>query len=290
MISKRNLLAPARIGGILLSFCLSGAALAETPGVEERAPAILTFDVREHRAMPDITNMPRIRFLTVLDFPPFSFLNDDGRLAGFNVDLARELCDELKVAAKCQIQAVPFDELETALETRAGDAVIAGVAATEALRARFDFSRPYLEPPARFLARTPLPAGPLDAARLNEKKIGLVAGTSHEAMFKAYFPALKPVSFETRDAMLTALESGSVDVVFSDGLQLAFWKDSKDSHGCCGFWGGPYYSRTFLGEGMRIMTRKSDPLAAAIDHGLLGLARDGMLSDLFVKYLPAGIY
>ena len=292
MISEHSSSTPLDIKGLLTLLSLFSALFGAFScfAQEEKPQDVLTFGVHEHKAMPDIANIQRIRFLTTLDFPPFNFLGEEGRLSGFNVDLARELCDDLKVQAKCQIQAMPFDELKKALETKTGDAVIAGVAASEELRTQFDFTRPYLQLPARFLARKQGLDGAPDAETLNKKKVGVIKNSAHEAMFKAYFPSLQPTEFNDREAMLTALAKGDVDVVFYDGMRLAFWKDSKDSDECCAFWGGPYYSTFFLGTGMRIMTRKSDQLSGAFDHGLLDLAKDGKLSNLFVKYLPAGLY
>ena len=73
-----------------------------------------------------------IRFLTETDYPPFNFTGADGNPAGFNVDLARALCDEIKIS--CTVQMRRF-------ETRV-DAIIASMAVTPALRARLDFTDP----------------------------------------------------------------------------------------------------------------------------------------------------
>ena len=66
----------------------------------------LLFDARERIAKPDLTGLARLRFLTTVDFPPFNFIDQSGKLSGFHVDLAREICRELEIEAKCQIQAV----------------------------------------------------------------------------------------------------------------------------------------------------------------------------------------
>jgi polar amino acid transport system substrate-binding protein len=279
--------ASLKIGGFLLGLLLAMHASAEAADAQG---ALLTFDKREHRTMPDISAVPRIRFLTTLDFPPFEFLDGQGRLAGFNVDLARELCDTLQVTAKCQIQALPFGELQAALESRMGDAVIAGIGVTPELRAKFGFSRPYLQLSARFVAPAKDAGAAITPAALAGAKVGLVRDTAHEAMLKAYFPNVAPVLFDDRAAMLKTLKASEVDTAFGEGLALAFWLNSADAGGCCAFRGGPYYSREFLGEGMTIMTRPGDPLAAAFDHGLLELARNGSLNELFVKYFPPGLY
>ena len=65
-----------------------------------------------------------IRFLTEGDFPPFNYYDDDGVLAGFNVDLARAICLELGTA--CDIKVRPWEELLLALRRGDADAVIAG--------------------------------------------------------------------------------------------------------------------------------------------------------------------
>lgn len=275
--------------GFLLAFVAFAQSQSPCAAAEAEGPH-LTFDKREHRAAPDISAIPRIRFLTTLDFPPFDFLDGEGRLSGFNVDLARELCDALGVSAKCQIQAMPFNELQTALENRSGDAIIAGVAVTPELREKFDFSRPYLQLSARFLSRKSVALEPATSEALAKGKIGVIGNTAHQNMLKAYFPALSPKVFDTRGAMLDALKAGDIDTVFGEGLSLAFWAASADANGCCALRGGPYYSRNFLGEGLTIMTRKGEPLAAAFDHGLLELARNGQLSEIFVKYIPPGVY
>lgn len=74
------------------------------------------FDAQERFPGGDLSSVPRIRFLMSVDFPPFNFTDQEGRLAGFHVDLVREICAQLKVESKCQVQALPFDELEAALE------------------------------------------------------------------------------------------------------------------------------------------------------------------------------
>lgn len=262
---------------------------SEVVAAEASGP-LLTFDRREHRAMPDISTVPRIRFLTTLDFPPFEFLDAENRLSGFNVDLARELCETLQVTAKCQIQALPFGELQSALENRAGDAVIAGIGVTPELRAKFDFSRPYLQLSARFLSLKKTAGEPVTPMKLAASKVGVVNDTAHQAMLKDFFPNVNPQLFDDRPAMLKALKAGEVDTVFGEGLALAFWSASGEAENCCAYRGGPYYSGDFLGEGMTIMTRPGEPLAAAFDHGLLELARSGKLNELFIKYFPPGLY
>ncbi|TWB50265.1 amino acid ABC transporter substrate-binding protein (PAAT family) [Rhizobium sp. ERR 922] len=251
----------------------------------------ILFDARERLPKPDLSSLVRLRFLTSIDFPPFNFLDQNGKLTGFHVELARKICDELAIADKCQIQALPFGELQGALAASQGDAVIAGVAVTPELRKTFAFSRPFLMLPARFVRNLKASIGGTTAASLSGHPVGVVKGTVHEAMLTAFFPAIKPVPFDDKDGLLAAVKDGKVDAAFADGLQLSFWVSSPAAEKCCALFDGPYLSQQFLGEGMTIMLRQQDAdLTAAINHALATLSRDGRLQEIYLRYFPYGLY
>jgi polar amino acid transport system substrate-binding protein len=260
---------------------------------QERAAVDLPilFDTRERIARPDLSGIVRVRFLTTVDFPPFNFIDQTGKLAGFHVDLVREVCRELALTDKCQIQAVTFPELEKALVDGNGEAIVAGIAVTPDLRQRFAFSRPFMRLPARFAVTKKTPPSGETAAAFDGKKVGVVAASAHEAMMKAFFPRIEAQAFPNRAALLAGLKDGEVEAIFGDGMQLAFWTNGTDSAGCCRLFDGPYVSEQFLGEGMTIMLRKEDvALAGAIDHALLALSRNGRLQEIYLRYFPVNLY
>ncbi|WP_337181274.1 transporter substrate-binding domain-containing protein [Shinella sp.] len=276
------------------ALCLLIAAGNPVSSVAEERTAVdlpILFDTRERIARPDLSGIVRLRFLTTVDFPPFNFIDQTGKLSGFHVDLVREVCRELALTEKCQIQAVTFPELEKALLDGNGEAVAAGIAVTADLRRRFAFSRPFMRLPARFaVARKATFTGEARAA-LAGRKVGVVAASAHEAMLKAFFPKIGAQAFPDRTALLAALKEGRVDAVFGDGMQLAFWTSGADAAGCCRLFDGPYVSERFLGEGMTIMLRKEDAaLAGAIDHALLALSRNGRLQEIYLRYFPVNLY
>lgn len=276
---------------VLLAAPAQAQGLAGQVQIDAAGDLPVLFDARERLARPDVSEILRLRFLTTTDFPPFNFTDQTGRLAGFHIDLARALCAELGMEAKCQIQALPYAQLQDALEAGQGDAVLAGVAVTAALRQRFVFSRPYMLLPARFIRHreTQLPGG--DAAALFDRPVGVIAGTAHEMMLKAFFPDIKPVTFETRETLLAALKDRKVDAAFADALQLSFWTQSPAAANCCRLFDGPYLSERFLGEGMTIMLGpQGGTLATALDSALAALSRNGRLEEIYLRYFPSGLY
>jgi len=119
-----------------------------TPGKVEAAPQAVPgfWDPRRRPERPDLSRISVIRFLTETDYPPFNFTGADGNPAGFNVDLARSLCEEIKVT--CTIQMRRFETLLDAIASNRGDAIIASMGVTPQLRTRVDFTDPYYRSPA----------------------------------------------------------------------------------------------------------------------------------------------
>src|SRR5258707_12751092 len=125
----RALLAIAGLAvGVLLCCALaSGIAQAQNtakPAPEAAPQAVPGFwDPRRRPDRPDLSRITVVRFLTETDYPPFNFTGPDGNPAGFNVDLARQLCEEIKVT--CTIQMRRFQNFFHAISSNPGDALIA---------------------------------------------------------------------------------------------------------------------------------------------------------------------
>ncbi|HEX2538585.1 MAG TPA: transporter substrate-binding domain-containing protein, partial [Pseudolabrys sp.] len=74
-------------------------AVPQTPSVKADPMSVPSFwDPRRRPERPDLSRISIIRFLTETDYPPFDYAGPDGNPAGFNVDLARMICEEIKVA------------------------------------------------------------------------------------------------------------------------------------------------------------------------------------------------
>ena len=243
------------------------------------------WDPRRRPERPDLSRINIIRFLTETDYPPFNYAGPDGAPAGFNVDLARMICEELKVA--CTVQMRRFDTLISALNTNNGDAIIASIAATADMRTRLDFSDPYYRTPARFVARRDSPIDDVRPEALEKKKIAVVAGTAHEAYLKILFTEAELRPYPDSDAARFALKRGDVDLLFGDGVSLAFWLNGTDSANCCAFRGGPYLESRFFGEGVGIAVRRgNDLLRQAFNWALFRLWEKGRFTDLWLRYFP----
>lgn len=233
--------------------------------------------------------MPQIRFLTEDDYPPFNFAGPEGRPIGFNVDLARAICEELKVP--CTIQVRRFDTLTESLDRNAGDAVIASLAITPDIRRRYEVSDRYLDLPGRFVMRRDTQLTQATPEGLAGRSIAVVEGTAHEAYIAAFFRGSAIRRFPSLEAARKALAERDVDVMFADAATNGFWLNGEASAECCRFFGGAFSEDRYFGDGLSIVMRRgNEPLRIAINHALQRLWERGVYAELYLKAFPMGIY
>ena len=252
-------------------------------------PVPSLWDPALHLDRPDLTGLKAIRFLTADDYPPLDFALPDGSLAGFNVEIARAVCEQLRLP--CTIQARRWDTLTDALETGKGDAMIASMRATPALREKLAFTHPYYLTPARFAARKDFPQREIDVGALSGKVVGVVKGSAHERFLAQFFVHVRIKPYEDFAALHAALKNHEIDLAFADGVTLAIWLDGEEAGGCCAFRGGPFLESRFFGEGVGIAVRKDDvALRRALDYGLAQVWASGKYAEIFRKYFPLSFY
>jgi polar amino acid transport system substrate-binding protein len=243
------------------------------------------WDARRRPERPDLSRIGTIRFLTGFDYPPFNYTGPDGNPAGFNVDMARLICEEIK--ANCTIQMRRFETLVDALAENRGDAVIASIAANAETRKRLDFTDPYYRTPARFVARKDSPVTDAIPEALEGRKVAVVTGTAHESYLRTLFTEVELHPYPTSEAARAALRKGEVDLLFGDGISLAFWLNGTDSESCCAFRGGPYLESSYFGEGIGIAVKPgNDALRRALNWALFNIWEKGKFTDLWLRYFP----
>lgn len=235
--------------------------------------------------MVDPASVPALRFLTTSDFPPFNYTDETGRLVGFNIDLANAICARL--TARCTIQAWPWDRVQDALADNQGDALIAGLAMSGEAGQRFDFSRIYLELPARFVTREAV--APIFTPARITGPVAVRAGSSHAALLARMLPDADILASETEFTALAALASGQADAFFGDALRAAFWLNENPE--CCAFAGEAYFRPDLFGSGLSIAVPSGlDNVRTALNWALVRLDREGRLDELYLRWFPVSFY
>ena len=277
---------PGAVALLFVGLIGLAALPSRAPAQQQKQPAPPAAATTPAEATGD-TQLPRrvaIRFLTDSDYPPFNYYDEDNVLTGFNVDIARAICFEL--AAACDIQVRAWSELLTALRRGEADAVIASHAvSTTALRA-VDFTDRYYHTPARFAAKRNVRLD-VTPEGLEGKKIAVTKGTAHEAYLRTFFRDSSIRVFDSPELARDALIGGAVDLLFDDGIGLAFWLNGTASKACCEFKGGPFGEPKYFGDGVAVAVNREDQqLKALINAALKRMRENGRFEELVLRYFP----
>ena len=243
----------------------------------------------------------KITIATEGAYEPWNFVQPDGKLAGFEIDLAHDLCSKMKV--ECTIVQNDWDGMIPALNAGKFDAIMAGMSITAKRQQVIDFSRSYAAGPSGFLvpkstdlAKLPgtgeiLDLGTDDAkakpvidgmrALLKGKTIGVQVATIQANFAHHYFDDVATVQeYKTAEQNDLDLMAGRLDSSFAEEsvqLETLAKPDAKDlAIAGADFRGGP-----ILGEGTGVGIRKNEPeLKAMLDKAIAAEIADGSLKKL----------
>ncbi len=229
-----------------------------------------------------------IRFMVEGAYPPFNWTTEDGKLAGFDVDLANALCDELK--AQCVIRKQDWDGIIPALLARKSDAIIAAMTITPSREQKVSFTEPYARVPQRFVMQK---SREIDESPEGIGKIvvGVQRATIGDEYLSQAYPDIQIRRYNTFDEAFSDLLNGRLDTVFGGaiGLRSGFLdtEEGKNYH----FTGPSYTDPKWFGKGIGIAVRKQDSdLKSQLNQALNNLVKDGRHKAIADKYFSYDIY
>jgi polar amino acid transport system substrate-binding protein len=139
----------------------------------------------------------------------------DGLLTGFDMEFARRL--GIFLNTKVTFHAMEFSALVPAVETGKIDLLIAGLNATDERRKKILMSDVYIDSEIAFLVRKDrLPAKATgqaitDFSQLAGRKVGILTGSSYDALIKKELPTAIPFYFNTFADQAAALKAGQIE-------------------------------------------------------------------------------
>jgi polar amino acid transport system substrate-binding protein len=225
-----------------------------------------------------------IRIATEGAFPPFNFLDAAGEPQGFEIDLARALCEAM--AARCSFVVHEWDGIVRALLAREYDAIVSSLHITESRKKRIAFSRPYYLVPPALIGRKDGDLNDASRASLAGHTIGTVADSHHAAFLEHAYKDATIRTFGKLEEANLDLVVGRLDAVLAD--KLALWRFLQSREGkCCRFVADVPVDPAFYGEGVAVGLRKEDAaLKDAFDAALATIKANSVYDRVRAKYFP----
>lgn len=236
-------------------------------------------------AQPSFAQVQKLRIGVEGNYPPFSMIAPDGKLGGFDIDIANAVCAQMK--AECSFVQQEFDGMIPALNARKFDLIVASMTITDARKKSVDFSDPYYDVPSRFVAKAGAFADHSPAS-LKGKTI-VVLRNSPRATYLAENYKESTVVFAGKETeVYMELAVGRADVAFGSSVVSgeAFLK-KPEGKGYAQL--GPSI-RIGAGSGVGIAVRKDDEvLRTQINAALAALKANGGYKALADKYFDFDI-
>lgn len=231
----------------------------------------------------------KIRIGTEGAYPPFNFIDEKGQLQGFDIDIAKALCDEM--GAKCEFVVQDWDGLIPGLLAKKFDCIIASMSITAERKRKVDFTDKYYNTPARFVARKS-EAMELFKNGIKGKTVGTQRATVAENFLRDNFSGLVKIkSYATQDEANLDLIAGRLDLVVADSVVLLGGllkkKEGKDFM----FVGPGFTDKKWFGDGIGIAVRKGEnDLREKFNQAIKKIRSNGKYQAINAKYFDFDVY
>jgi|SRR6056297_89811 len=227
-----------------------------------------------------------IRIATEGAYPPFNYVDESGELKGFDVDIAKALCEEME--AECEIVSQAWDGMIPGLRAGKYDAIVASMSITDKRKKAVNFTRPYYQAGAILVG----PKGTdiaLEPEKLEGKAIGVQRATTYANLLREKYPQAEIKTYDTVENHNLDLQAGRLDGVVAQRVFMHNWLEEEGGD-AFEFKGEPVLDEDYIGEGAGIAVDKSNPeLLERLDAALVTIMEDGTYDALNAKYFPFSI-
>ena len=253
-----------------LAIAISAAALAFTMGAAHAQDAL------------------KLTIASEGAYPPFNNLTPDGKLEGFDIDIGKALCEEMK--AECTFVTQDWDGMIPALQADKFDAVIASMSITPERLKQVDFSKKYYNTPPGIAVPKDSDIKDVTPESLKGKSLGVQGSTSHSNFAEAKYSGSDIKMYPTADEYKLDVSNGRIDAVMDDSVVLGQWLDSE-AGACCKLLGLITPVVEIHGPGAGVTVKKGNTaLADKFTTAIAAIRKNGKYKEINDKYFKFDVY
>jgi octopine/nopaline transport system substrate-binding protein len=271
--------------------------------------AVLGSALAASGALAQAKKWETVRIATEGAYAPWNMTTAGGKLEGFEIDLANELCRRMKV--KCEIVAQDWDGIIPALTAKKYDAIMAGMSITDKRLEVINFSAPYANDPngfgvhkdsplakmpgtgQRFSLNTQEPEAlkAIEAIKpvLKGKTIGVQGSTTHANFAEKYLKGTVEIrEYKSTEAHDLDLGAGRIDAILADSATIRGTLEKPEFKDYVLV--GPGFTGGVLGRGVGVGLRKDDAdLKAMFDDAIKAAVADGTVKKISEKWFKSDL-
>lgn len=208
-------------------------------------------------------------------YPPFNFVDENNRLAGFDVEVCNSIAERIGVEPRPLSTA--WDGIVAGLLAGKYELICGSMAITEQRLGAIDFSDPYYRSGAQLFVRKG--AQLQSAGALAGRSVGVTLGTTYEEWVRSHLKDVAVRTYKGVPEMILEVTNGRIDGFISDRIVGAIAIAEK---------GAPIEEAGPLlyEERMGIAMRHGNPqLKQATNDALAAMKEDGSYHSISMKWL-----
>ncbi len=228
-------------------------------------------------------------------YAPFNFKNAEGKLMGYDVDVAKGVAG--LIGADLDFVCQKWDGMIPALLANKFDLVVASMSITDKRLEKMDFSNTYRISVGRLVGKKDAGMNLFDSggkpipANFAGLKVGLERATTYSDWFKNVLPDADVVLYDTNEALYLDLVNGRTDMIMTNPMKAHLRFLSKEDGAGYEFVSPQIDERKYFGVGVGIGLRKgNDELKDRLNVALKTLTDDGSLEKYALQYFPFAIH
>jgi arginine/ornithine transport system substrate-binding protein len=222
-------------------------------------------------------------------YPPFSEITADGKLIGFDIDIANALCDEMKV--ECELITQDWDGIIPALNARKYDAIVASMSITPERKEKVNFTNKYYNTPAKFVRKK---GSGIEITKegMKGKTVGVQRATIHDNFVtEVYGDTVEVKRYGTQDEAYLDMVAGRVDLLLADSVAMLGGFIETDAGKDFEFVGPDFSDPKYFGDGAGIALRKGDDdLREMFNKAIDEIRSNGKYKAIQDKYFDFDVY
>ena len=275
------------LAGVILTGCGStdtasdsttsdSAAIAESTKAEETTTA--TEANIENEADDELAQIQKNGVLRVGvegTYPPMTYHDEDGKLTGFDVEVAEKIAEKLGVTA--EFTESGWDSLLAGIDSGRLDTVINAVSITDEREIKYDFAGPYF-----YITQQIVVAADDDSITdmdsLRGKKVANTVTTAYQDILEEAGAELVPIS--TAEEAASLITSGRADFTTFNSVVFNEYLTQHPEAGLKAAFDIPDVIDTYAVPVKKGETRLHDAIQQALDE----LSQESVLTELSIEY------
>ncbi|MBB5074045.1 polar amino acid transport system substrate-binding protein [Bartonella callosciuri] len=234
----------------------------------------------------ELVSAQTLKIASDASYPPFSYIDSNNELQGFDIDISYALCKKMNV--ECTIITQDFEGMIPGLIAKKYDAIISSLAPTQERLQKIDFTDPYYNTALAVIVTKSSEIKEISADAFKGKNLGVQSNTTQAAYAEDHYAnegvniKLYPTVIEVNRDLL----SHRLDMIIVDKLQALNWLENEGKD-CCKLLGTLEETKLPIAIAIR---KNNNDLKTKFNKALKKIRSDGTYDKIMRKYFKSDIY